>query len=191
MTPSTTTDLLSSPKQRKNVSLRTPWCNADNCYRALFPCPSPWVVIEAVRYCATVSANSASNYPTQAIAVCGTGKERYISACSCPATNCSVGTASLTTASHITAPPAPAPAPVVTTTVVEKDTSKSAVAAIVTPNQASATVISTAVDDGAALAQTTNNGGGGSDPKPSIGVSNEPMTTDWPATKDAPLDDVS
>ncbi|TGJ78633.1 hypothetical protein E0Z10_g10126 [Xylaria hypoxylon] len=37
------------------------------------------------------------------------------------------------------------------------------------------------------LTQTNTDGAGGSDPKPTIGLANEPITTDLPATKDTPL----
>ncbi|KAI0433192.1 hypothetical protein F5Y09DRAFT_352206 [Xylaria sp. FL1042] len=120
-------------EQRKPVALRAPWCNADNCYRALFPCPSPSAVTEAVSYCVTVSADSATNYPTRAIAACGTGKERYISACSCPATNCPVGSMPET----ITQDTAPL---VITTTTVEKGSSENDSVVIVTQGQAPVTV---------------------------------------------------
>lgn len=63
---------------------------------------------EAVRYCATVSENSATDYPTQAIDACGAGRERYISACSCLATDCPIETTRLGTAMrHTTSAPTP------------------------------------------------------------------------------------
>ncbi|WYZ35735.1 hypothetical protein EsH8_X_000382 [Colletotrichum jinshuiense] len=60
-------------------------CNADNCYRALFPCPSPGAVSSASAFCATITAGSttATNFPTRATAACGTVASRYISACAC------------------------------------------------------------------------------------------------------------
>ncbi|KAK1844393.1 hypothetical protein CCHR01_12973 [Colletotrichum chrysophilum] len=60
-------------------------CNADNCYRALFPCPSPTAVSSASAFCATITANgiTATNFPTRATSACGTAPARYISACAC------------------------------------------------------------------------------------------------------------
>ncbi|KAK3326096.1 hypothetical protein B0H66DRAFT_550069 [Apodospora peruviana] len=60
-------------------------CNADNCYRALFPCGSTAALSTATAFCATVTAGgtTATNYPTRATAACGTAPARYISACAC------------------------------------------------------------------------------------------------------------
>ncbi|KAK1675820.1 hypothetical protein BDP55DRAFT_632002 [Colletotrichum godetiae] len=60
-------------------------CNADNCYRALFPCPSPSAVSSASAFCATLTAGgiTATNLPTRATSACGTSVSRYISACAC------------------------------------------------------------------------------------------------------------
>ncbi|KAK4166846.1 hypothetical protein QBC43DRAFT_10884 [Cladorrhinum sp. PSN259] len=60
-------------------------CNADNCYRALFPCPSPSAVSIASAFCATITADgtTATNYPTRAANACGPTPDRYISACRC------------------------------------------------------------------------------------------------------------
>ncbi|KAH6678711.1 hypothetical protein B0J14DRAFT_615374 [Halenospora varia] len=60
-------------------------CNADNCYRALFPCPSPTAVSAASAFCATITGSgiTATNYPARATAACGTSADRYISACKC------------------------------------------------------------------------------------------------------------
>ncbi|RWA11187.1 hypothetical protein EKO27_g3887 [Xylaria grammica] len=91
------------------------------------------------------------------------------------------------TTSHITTPPAS----VATTIVVENDTSKSAPAALVTQNQAPAATIVTAASSRAVLTRTTYDGVGGSDLKSSVGVANEPATTDTPATADSLLDHVS
>ncbi|KAI0862142.1 hypothetical protein F4860DRAFT_523531 [Xylaria cubensis] len=172
-----TDDLNSCPEQRKPIAVRAAYCFADNCYRALFPCPSPWVVTEAVRYCATVSAGSATNYPTQAIAACGTGKERYISACSCPATNCPIGsTFQATTQQDTSEGVAQA-----TTQVIAQDTAKitaqPAVTSIIedknTPQSGpNPTIIlpqvsSTAAGDGAAPTHVLDDGADGLDAKPS------------------------
>jgi len=80
-------------------------CSADNCYRALFPCPSPSAVSTASAFCATITANgvTATNYPTRATAACGNTPARYISACKCGPT-CS--TPSPTTTACAT-PPTP------------------------------------------------------------------------------------
>ncbi|KAI3558762.1 hypothetical protein CABS03_11472 [Colletotrichum abscissum] len=60
-------------------------CNADNCYRALFPCPSPSAVSSASAFCATLTAGgtTATNLPARATSACGTSASRYISACAC------------------------------------------------------------------------------------------------------------
>ncbi|KAK1953680.1 hypothetical protein LY78DRAFT_664304 [Colletotrichum sublineola] len=66
-------------------------CNADNCYRALFPCPSPSAVSSASAFCATITAGgtTATDFPARASSACGTVASRYISACGCGPT-CSV-----------------------------------------------------------------------------------------------------
>ncbi|KAI0183049.1 hypothetical protein EV127DRAFT_517305 [Xylaria flabelliformis] len=176
-----TDELNSCPEQRKPIAMRAAYCFADNCYRALFPCPSPWVVAEAVRYCATVSAGSATNYPTQAIAACGTGKERYVSACSCPAINCPVGsTLQATTQQDTSQGVAQA-----TTQVIAQDTAKittqPAVTSIIedknTPQSGPNPIIilpqvsSTVTGDGAAPTHSLDDGAGGLDAK-SSGESN-------------------
>ncbi|KAK3951290.1 hypothetical protein QBC32DRAFT_165840 [Pseudoneurospora amorphoporcata] len=75
-----------------------PKCNADNCYRALFPCPSPSAVSVASAFCATITASgtTATNYPTRATNACGLTPGRYISACKCGPT-CSYTTSTTTT----------------------------------------------------------------------------------------------
>ncbi|KAI0550992.1 hypothetical protein F4679DRAFT_583065 [Xylaria curta] len=160
-----TDDLNSCPEQRKPIAMRAVYCFADNCYRALFPCPSPWVVTEAVHYCATVSAASATNFPTQAIAACGTGKERYISACSCPATNCPIGSTPQATTQQDTVQ--------VTAQNTAKITAQPAITSIIedenhpqsdpTPIVILSQVSSTAAGDGVAPTHTLNNGAGGLD----------------------------
>ncbi|KAI1429086.1 hypothetical protein F5Y12DRAFT_591333 [Xylaria sp. FL1777] len=161
--------------QRKPVLLRAPYCNADNCYRALFPCPSPSAVTEAVRYCATVSDDSATNYPTKAIAACGTSRDLYISACSCPATNCLVGSVSETTTSQRTA------LLVVTTTIVEEGSSQYDLVTIITQIQDPATAANTRAS---ASTQTSNDGAGGSDRNPTtVRSANEIITTELTVTK--------
>ncbi|KAL0934095.1 uncharacterized protein CTRU02_210894 [Colletotrichum truncatum] len=62
-----------------------PHCDADNCYRALFPCPTPSAVASASAFCATITADgtTATNFPSRATAACGTVPGRYISACVC------------------------------------------------------------------------------------------------------------
>ncbi|KAK4174293.1 hypothetical protein QBC36DRAFT_333920 [Triangularia setosa] len=77
-------------------------CAADNCYRALFPCPSPSAVSVASAFCATITASgtTATNYPTRATNACGITAGRYISACQCGPTcsySTSTSTSSLTT----------------------------------------------------------------------------------------------
>ncbi|KAI0458843.1 hypothetical protein F5B21DRAFT_370157 [Xylaria acuta] len=176
-----TGDLVLSPEQQKHVVMRAAYCSADNCYRALFPCPSPWVVTEAVRYCATISAGSATNYPTQAVAACGTGKERYISACSCPATNCPVGITSQTTTTLDTAQPVP------TTNIEEKAPPESDPAPIITPHQ----IPSTATGGGAVPTQAHNNDAGRSDEKSSMGSVSEAMVTEASAMDNTSPDHAS
>ncbi|KAF7559036.1 hypothetical protein G7046_g5121 [Stylonectria norvegica] len=62
-------------------------CNADNCYRAMFPCQSglenAWST--ASNFCATSTAHSttASDYPTRATDHCGLTANSYLSVCSC------------------------------------------------------------------------------------------------------------
>ncbi|KAK3386187.1 hypothetical protein B0H63DRAFT_415418 [Podospora didyma] len=81
--------------------------NADNCYRALFPCPSPSAVSAAAAFCATITSGgvTATNYPTRATAACGTAPARYISACACGPTCSSSIATSTTTASACTPTP--------------------------------------------------------------------------------------
>ncbi|KAI0439497.1 hypothetical protein F4803DRAFT_44828 [Xylaria telfairii] len=171
-----------SPRQQKSIIMRAAYCNADNCYRALFPCPSPWIVTEAVLYCATVSAISATNYPTQAISACGTEKDRYISACSCPATNCPIGITSQPTTQLDTAQP------VITTTAEEKGPSESDPTPIITPHQ----IPSTTTGAGVVPTQILNNGATGLDEKSSGMESlSEAVAIEPPVTSDASLDHVS
>lgn len=83
-------------------------CAADNCYRALFPCPSPSALSVASAFCATITASgtTATNYPTRATNACGTTADRYISACQCGPT-CSYSTlATATSLSSTTNAPA-------------------------------------------------------------------------------------
>ncbi|KAM7210784.1 hypothetical protein V8F06_013831 [Rhypophila decipiens] len=70
-------------------------CNADNCYRALFPCGNPAAVSSAVGFCRALTAGTATATvtPTRAVAACGTGPARYSSACSCGPT-CTTTTSS-------------------------------------------------------------------------------------------------
>lgn len=84
-------------------------CAADNCYRALFPCPSPSAVAIASSFCATITANgvTATNYPTRATAACGTSAARYISACQCGPTCYPTTTLATSTASTSTCTPSP------------------------------------------------------------------------------------
>ncbi|KAK8096182.1 hypothetical protein PG999_014204 [Apiospora kogelbergensis] len=58
-------------------------CNADNCYRALFPCASPAALSTASAYCQTITASgtTATNHPTRAVSACGTTPAHYLSAC--------------------------------------------------------------------------------------------------------------
>ncbi|EPE32834.1 hypothetical protein GLAREA_05846 [Glarea lozoyensis ATCC 20868] len=77
-------------------------CSADNCYRALFPCPTPTAVSQAAAFCATITSGgvTATNFPARATAACGTSAARYISACKCGPTctttaACSTPTAGL------------------------------------------------------------------------------------------------
>ncbi|KAI0123564.1 hypothetical protein BJ170DRAFT_697387 [Xylariales sp. AK1849] len=60
-------------------------CNADNCYRALFPCRSAAAWSSASAFCATIitGGTTAIDYPTRATAACGLAPDRYISACTC------------------------------------------------------------------------------------------------------------
>ncbi|KAK3987361.1 hypothetical protein QBC44DRAFT_331636 [Cladorrhinum sp. PSN332] len=83
-------------------------CNADNCYRALFPCPSPSAVSIASAFCATITADgtTATNYPTRATNACGQTPDRYISACKCGPT-CSTSIATSTTSTSSTCSPTP------------------------------------------------------------------------------------
>ncbi|KAK5625806.1 hypothetical protein RRF57_001522 [Xylaria bambusicola] len=143
------------------------------CYRALFPCPSPSAVTEAVRFCATVSADSVTNYPTRAVDACGTGKERYISACSCPATNCPVGKSvtRTTTSQQTTQYTVPL---VITKTSAEKVSSQKDPGVIVTQDEAP----TTEPDQGAAPTQAGNYGTGESNGEPSIGLTDESVITD-------------
>lgn len=154
----------------------------DSCYRALFPCPFPWIVTKAVRYCATVSATSATNYPTQAISACGTGKYRYISACSCPATNCPIGITSQPTTQLDTAQP------VITTTTENMGPSESDPAPIITPHR----IPSTTTSVGVVPTQILNNDASGSDGKPSsMELLSEARVTEPSVTGDTPLDHAS
>ncbi|KAI1744891.1 hypothetical protein F4680DRAFT_403613 [Xylaria scruposa] len=170
-------DLNSCPEQHKHIAMRAVYCFADNCYRALFPCPSPWVVTEAVHYCATVSAASATNYPTQAIAACGTGKERYISACSCPATNCPIGSTPQATTQQDTAQGVAQNTAQVTAQNTAKITAQPAATSIIedknhpqsdpTPIVILSQVPSTAAGGGVAPTHTLNDGAGELDAKSS------------------------
>ncbi|KAK4223491.1 hypothetical protein QBC38DRAFT_487640 [Podospora fimiseda] len=77
-------------------------CAADNCYRALFPCPSPSAVSVAAAFCATITADgtTATNYPTRATNACGPTPYRYISACQCgPTCSTSIATSTSTSTS--------------------------------------------------------------------------------------------
>ncbi|KAB5523124.1 hypothetical protein GE09DRAFT_1065552 [Coniochaeta sp. 2T2.1] len=60
-------------------------CNADNCYRALFPCSSPAAWSTASAFCATITAGgtTATDFPTRATGACGTAPSKYLSACAC------------------------------------------------------------------------------------------------------------
>ncbi|KAF6818999.1 hypothetical protein CMUS01_11812 [Colletotrichum musicola] len=60
-------------------------CNANNCYRALFPCPDPSAVSAASAFCATITASgtTATNFPARATKACSTAAAPYISACAC------------------------------------------------------------------------------------------------------------
>ncbi|KAK6863538.1 hypothetical protein PG995_000066 [Apiospora arundinis] len=73
-------------------------CNADNCYRALFPCANQAALSTASAYCQTITASgtTATNYPTRAVAACGTTPARYLSACACGPT-CATPTPTSTT----------------------------------------------------------------------------------------------
>ncbi|KAK3486258.1 hypothetical protein B0T13DRAFT_157253 [Neurospora crassa] len=84
-----------------------PKCNADNCYRALFPCPSSSAVSVAAAFCATITASgtTATNYPTRATNACGSTPDRYISACKCGPT-CSFTTSTTTTTTATACPSA-------------------------------------------------------------------------------------
>ncbi|KAK0710435.1 hypothetical protein B0T21DRAFT_352636 [Apiosordaria backusii] len=96
-------------------------CAADNCYRALFPCPSPSAVSVASAFCATITASgtTATNYPTRATNACGTTAARYISACQCGPT-CSyltvLGTTSTSTSPQSTSTASACEAPPTSTT---------------------------------------------------------------------------
>ncbi|KAJ2969355.1 hypothetical protein NUW58_g10009 [Xylaria curta] len=163
----------SSTERRGPFVLRSEQCNADNCYRALFPCSTSSAVAEALRYCATVSAKSATNYPSKAIAACGTKIDRYISACSCPAANCQLGTKS-GTKSQVTTPRAQS---VVTTTTGKKETPAEYPVTVVTPHHAAST------DYGAVLTKTPNDGPGGSGSKPSVESANKPLQVESTGTE--------
>ncbi|KAI1123144.1 hypothetical protein F5Y10DRAFT_252467 [Nemania abortiva] len=174
-------------EQRNPLAVRAPYCYADNCYRALFPCPSPWIVTQAVLYCATVSDDSATNYPTQAVAACGTGKERYISACSCPATNCPVKTTT-----QAAAVPSTVSSAVVLTTTAGNDTPENNAAPIPIPSPT--TVM--AAQGNVVPTQASENVGGEVDQDPDAGSGNEPTATEPattvpPGTEEAPVDQVS
>ncbi|KAJ3566398.1 hypothetical protein NPX13_g7142 [Xylaria arbuscula] len=173
-------------EQQQSIVKRAPWCNADNCYRALFPCPSPSAVTEAVRFCGTVSANSATNYPTRAIDACGTSKDRYISACSCPATNCPVGESvdKTTTSQQTTQHTVPL---VVTTTIPEKVSSVYDPVGKVTVDQ----VPATEPDAGAAPTATVNNVADGLDEESGVRSTDKSTTTESLDTGDASLHHVS
>ncbi|KAK7990163.1 hypothetical protein PG989_010478 [Apiospora arundinis] len=69
-------------------------CNADNCYRALFLCASQAALSTASAYCQTITASgtTATNYPTRAVAACGTTPAKYLSACACGPTCASSAT---------------------------------------------------------------------------------------------------
>ncbi|KAI0506389.1 hypothetical protein F5B22DRAFT_453009 [Xylaria bambusicola] len=179
-------DLVCSLEKPKSIAKRAPWCNADNCYRALFPCPSPSVVTEAVRFCATVSADSATNYPTRAIDACGTGKERYISACSCPATNCPVGKSitRTTTPQQTTQDTVPL---VITKTGAEKASLQSEPAVMVTQDQ----VPETDSVKGVAPTQTVSHGSDGASEEPDIGSTNGSAVGDPTKTQDVFSNDAS
>ncbi|KAK3941002.1 hypothetical protein QBC46DRAFT_363678 [Diplogelasinospora grovesii] len=60
-------------------------CNANNCYRAMFPCGNAAQLSTASAFCATITAGgtTASNYPTKATAACGSDPSKYLSACAC------------------------------------------------------------------------------------------------------------
>ncbi|KAK3386289.1 hypothetical protein B0T20DRAFT_484852 [Sordaria brevicollis] len=91
-----------------------PKCNADNCYRALFPCPSPSAVSVASAFCATITASgtTATNYPTRATNACGLTPDRYISACKCgPTCSYTTTTATSTTTSTTTTTACPSATP--------------------------------------------------------------------------------
>ncbi|CAG8956532.1 hypothetical protein HYFRA_00003919 [Hymenoscyphus fraxineus] len=84
--------MLSPPFQMKNfirlvllAAAVDSTCSPDNCYRALFPCPTPAAISQASAFCATITASglTAKVYPTRATAACGKTPERYISACKC------------------------------------------------------------------------------------------------------------
>ncbi|KAI1361526.1 hypothetical protein F5Y08DRAFT_16148 [Xylaria arbuscula] len=175
-----------SREQQQSIVKRAPWCNADNCYRALFPCPSPSAVTEAVRFCGTVSADSATNYPTRAIDACGTSKDRYISACSCPATNCPVAesVAKTTTSQQTTQHTVPL---VVTTTIPEKVSSVYDPAGKVTVDQ----VPATEPDAGATPTATVNNVADGLDEESGVRSTDKSTTTESLETGDASLHHVS
>ncbi|KAK4204573.1 hypothetical protein QBC40DRAFT_261492 [Triangularia verruculosa] len=84
-------------------------CAADNCHRALFPCPSPSAVSVASAFCATITASgtTATNYPTRATNACGTTANRYISACQCgPTCSYSSSTSTTSATSTVSTPPA-------------------------------------------------------------------------------------
>ncbi|KAI0099713.1 hypothetical protein GGR51DRAFT_389452 [Nemania sp. FL0031] len=176
-----------SMKQRNPLAMRAPYCSADNCYRALFPCPSPWIVTEAVGYCATVSDASATNYPTQAVAACGTGKERYVSACSCPATNCPVKTTT-----QVAAPPPSTVSSAAPTTAAAKDPAEDVAAPIPTSKQTTAAATQGDVSPTQAVGDTDDglyqnpSGESVNDPVPT-----GPAATAPPGTEDTPLDQVS
>ncbi|KAJ9134272.1 hypothetical protein NKR23_g10198 [Pleurostoma richardsiae] len=62
-------------------------CHANNCYRALFPCPTESLsaLAAATSYCATITQGTvtATNFPSRATSACGTDPSPYISACAC------------------------------------------------------------------------------------------------------------
>ncbi|KAI1756195.1 hypothetical protein F4782DRAFT_324510 [Xylaria castorea] len=183
-------DLNPCPEQRKPIAMRAAYCFADNCYQALFPCASPWVVTEAVRYCATVSAGSATNYPTQVIAACGTGKERYISACSCPATNCPIESAFQATTRQDTTQD--------TAQNIAQNTAQPAIMSIIedknpphgvpTPTVIPPQVSLTATGSGVTSTHTLNDGAGKLDAKPSAGSACEAIMTGLSTTESTSLD---
>ncbi|KAK4210572.1 hypothetical protein QBC37DRAFT_376902 [Rhypophila decipiens] len=75
-------------------------CNADNCYRALFPCGNPVALGSAVNFCQSLTAGAGTPAvtPSRATSACGSGPARYSSACSCGPTCTTTSSSAVNTA---------------------------------------------------------------------------------------------